>query len=257
MERLRAFAEHSGLEARRQREVWVGFRSAPRDPDALELLGHEFVVRSAAMEETESAADDLAGYLESVAEARRYADVVIASLHTHEFGRSEEDPPAFVEQAAHAFIDAGASVVVGHGPHLLRGIEVYRSRPIFYSLGNFIFTYELGGRIPGDQYSLPDDRVPSQFFDRLHRNGLSGFPADRRYWETVVPVCEFQGSELGSVRLIPVELGFGLAPARRGIPRVASGPVGEEILRRMADLSAKWQTRIPSATGEGAVALFS
>ena len=36
-------------------------------------------------------------------------------------------------------IHAGADLVVGHGPDILRGIEVHRSRPILYSLGNFIF----------------------------------------------------------------------------------------------------------------------
>lgn len=40
-------------------------------------------------------------------------------------------------------IDAGADVVVGHGPHILRGIEVYKRRPIFYSLANFIFENDL------------------------------------------------------------------------------------------------------------------
>lgn len=40
-------------------------------------------------------------------------------------------------------IDAGAGVVVGHGPHVLRGIEVYKRRPIFYSLASFIFENDL------------------------------------------------------------------------------------------------------------------
>jgi poly-gamma-glutamate synthesis protein (capsule biosynthesis protein) len=40
---------------------------------------------------------------------------------------------------AHAFVDAGADVVVGHHPHVVQEIEIYNDRPIFYSLGNFIF----------------------------------------------------------------------------------------------------------------------
>ena len=39
-------------------------------------------------------------------------------------------------------IDAGADVVVGHGPHVLRGIEIYKGKPIFYSLANFMFQNE-------------------------------------------------------------------------------------------------------------------
>ena len=43
------------------------------------------------------------------------------------------------EKAAHAFIDVGADVVIGSHPHVIQPIEVYKNKPIFYSLGNFIF----------------------------------------------------------------------------------------------------------------------
>ena len=39
-------------------------------------------------------------------------------------------------------IEAGADVVTGHGPHVLRGIEIHRDKPILYSLGNFVFWQE-------------------------------------------------------------------------------------------------------------------
>jgi hypothetical protein len=47
------------------------------------------------------------------------------------------DLAAYQREYAHAAIDAGASLIVGHHPHVLKGIEVYRGKPIFYSLGNF------------------------------------------------------------------------------------------------------------------------
>jgi poly-gamma-glutamate capsule biosynthesis protein CapA/YwtB (metallophosphatase superfamily) len=47
----------------------------------------------------------------------------------------------YQEQVGHACVDAGASVVVGHHPHVLQGVEIYRGKPIFYSLGNFVFWY--------------------------------------------------------------------------------------------------------------------
>lgn len=40
---------------------------------------------------------------------------------------------------AHQYIDAGADAVIGSHPHVLQGIEYYQGKPIFYSLGNFIF----------------------------------------------------------------------------------------------------------------------
>lgn len=83
-----------------------------------------------------------------VAEAARQADLVVVQVHmgaegadatrvqpgTEEFfGENRGDPIAF----SHAVIDAGADVVVGHGPHVLRGMEFYQGRLIAYSLGNF------------------------------------------------------------------------------------------------------------------------
>jgi capsule synthesis protein PGA_cap len=48
-----------------------------------------------------------------------------------------KEPRGDLRKFARAVIDAGADAVVGHGPHVLRGIEFYKGRPIFYSLGNF------------------------------------------------------------------------------------------------------------------------
>lgn len=69
--------------------------------------------------------------------ARGQADLVIASFHWGTEGADEPDP--LQRRLAHLAIDAGAEVVIGHHPHLLQGVEIYRGRPIAYSLGNFAF----------------------------------------------------------------------------------------------------------------------
>jgi poly-gamma-glutamate synthesis protein (capsule biosynthesis protein) len=51
-----------------------------------------------------------------------------------------------MKEIAHAAIDAGADIVVGHGPHYALAVEVYRGRPIFYGLGSFSFHTGHGGR---------------------------------------------------------------------------------------------------------------
>ncbi|HKU60822.1 MAG TPA: CapA family protein [Gemmatimonadales bacterium] len=61
------------------------------------------------------------------------------ALHVPEVAESlGQEPRGELRLWAHAVVDAGADAVVGHGPHVLRGIEVYRGRPIAYSLGNFL-----------------------------------------------------------------------------------------------------------------------
>jgi Bacterial capsule synthesis protein PGA_cap len=66
-------------------------------------------------------------------------DVVVVSMHWGVSSSSETlDYQCEVGRAA---IAAGADVVIGHHPHVVQGVEVYRAKPIFYSLGNFAFAY--------------------------------------------------------------------------------------------------------------------
>jgi poly-gamma-glutamate capsule biosynthesis protein CapA/YwtB (metallophosphatase superfamily) len=85
---------------------------------------------------------DVAALTHSIRDAREFSNYVVASIHAHEGAAGAdrlEVPAQFVVQYAHAAVDAGADVFVGSGPHVLRGIEIYKGRVIFFSLGNFIF----------------------------------------------------------------------------------------------------------------------
>jgi poly-gamma-glutamate capsule biosynthesis protein CapA/YwtB (metallophosphatase superfamily) len=79
---------------------------------------------------------DLAALCEAVRAASTQANWVIVSLHwgIHMIPNVLAD---YQRQAAHALIEAGAHAILGHHPHLLKGIEFHRGCPIFYSLGNF------------------------------------------------------------------------------------------------------------------------
>jgi poly-gamma-glutamate synthesis protein (capsule biosynthesis protein) len=88
----------------------------------------------------------LAAFADDVAALRQTADIVVASCH---WGLGEEVLD-YMAEIAHAAIDAGADVVVGHGPHYSLPVEVYRGKPIFYGLGSFSFHTGHGGRRHGD-----------------------------------------------------------------------------------------------------------
>lgn len=90
-----------------------------------------------------------------VKQLRDSADIVILSFHggaegsahTHVPGKPEYyvgEQRGDVKAVAHAAIDAGADVVFGHGPHVVRAAELYKDHPIFYSLGNFCTPYRMG-----------------------------------------------------------------------------------------------------------------
>lgn len=95
-----------------------------------------------------------------VAEVARTADIVIVTFHGGAEGRDRArvprgpetylgEPRGDLRRFARAVVDAGADLVVGHGPHVLRGMEVYRERLIAYSLGNFAGygVFALGGAL--------------------------------------------------------------------------------------------------------------
>ena len=90
--------------------------------------------------------DSLRRLTDAVTRLRAEADVVVASCH---WGLGK-DVLEYMTEAAHAAIDAGADVVIGHGPHVALPVEVYRGKPIFYGLGSFSFHTGHGGRAHGD-----------------------------------------------------------------------------------------------------------
>src|SRR5256886_3026548 len=90
--------------------------------------------------------DYLAAFAEDIAALRRESDIVVASCH---WGLGEEVLD-YMREIAHAAIEAGADIVIGHGPHYSLPVEVYREKPIFYGLGSFSFHTGHGGRRHGD-----------------------------------------------------------------------------------------------------------
>jgi hypothetical protein len=103
---------------------------------------------------------DIPASVATVDSLRRLVDVLVVTFHGGAEGAAAVNVPVVAESLgreprgdlrawAHAVIDAGADVVVGHGPHVLRGIEFWKGKPIVYSLGNFA-TYR-GFNLAGPQ----------------------------------------------------------------------------------------------------------
>jgi poly-gamma-glutamate capsule biosynthesis protein CapA/YwtB (metallophosphatase superfamily) len=90
--------------------------------------------------------DYLAAFAADIAALRPEVDIVVASCH---WGLGEEVLD-YMREIAHGAIDAGADIVVGHGPHYSLPVELYRGKPIFYGLGSFSFHTGHGGRRHGD-----------------------------------------------------------------------------------------------------------
>jgi len=90
--------------------------------------------------------NDLQRLAADIAALRTGADVVVASFH---WGLNRE-VLQYMSEIAHTAIDAGADLVIGHGPHYSLPVEVYRGKPVFYGLGSFSFHTGHGGLAHGD-----------------------------------------------------------------------------------------------------------
>jgi poly-gamma-glutamate synthesis protein (capsule biosynthesis protein) len=162
---------------------------------------------------------------EKIQKASKIADHVIVSLHWG-FERFTIPSPEQISQAR-KFIDSGASVLIGHHPHVLQGMEVYRNAPVLYSLGNFIsnkvgwddgdfltwnrfertgclFTADLDGesvcnikQIPvyddGKRISIDRSKIGSDYIKRVNtllEKGITGrkFLCEKMYVELLMPI---------------------------------------------------------------------
>jgi poly-gamma-glutamate synthesis protein (capsule biosynthesis protein) len=188
---------------------------------------------------------DLEANLAAVREAAARADVVVFSLHAHsQAGFSREE---WLGALARQVIDAGADVFFAHGPHEIRGVELYKNRPILYGLGNFVFQYEQVERHPTEFYErlgLGADATPADARYADTANGTKGYPARREPWEGYAAVLRFAKDELLEFRLLPLDLGFGEPLPARGRPRLADAALGEHLRGYLADQSRAYGTKV-------------
>lgn len=190
---------------------------------------------------------DLQGNLKWINDARRMADWVIVSVHCHESGTHRDHPPQFLIDFAHAAIDEGADIFIGHGPHITRGIQIYKNKPILYSLGNFIFQNDTVQWQPSHNYDtlkLGHTSTPADFYDTRSQHDTRGFPSDPTYWQSIIAQCQFQSHKLTNITLHPIDLGFGKPRSQRGRPLIAHPPIAQRILQRIKHLSQPFGTHI-------------
>jgi poly-gamma-glutamate capsule biosynthesis protein CapA/YwtB (metallophosphatase superfamily) len=268
-EQLQRISRELGFEMgkERARKHFYSEKEIPAEKEAeLVLLGNRYVRDKTFSLSTQANGRDLEDNLRWTREARRQADWVVVSVHCHEFGgkslqtantRAElEEPADFVTHFAHQVIDAGADVFVGHGSHFPMGIEIYQGKPIFYSVGNFIFQNETVGFFPADAYERFDlglNATPSDFLDARTSGGKKGHPSEPAYWENMFAVCKFNANELSEIKIFPIDQGFGRPRPQRGRPLLAEGAVANRVIERLTRLSQRYGTKILNCNGVGSV----
>lgn len=189
---------------------------------------------------------DRNGILDSIRNGKIYADFLIATIHSHQatrfdpagaFGQVkglkepvEHHAPDFVIGLAHESIDEGADMFIAHGVHALAGVEIYRGKPIFYGLSNFIF--QCGLQV-GAGYDV---------MANWNRKSELEHPACH---EAVLTETRFDAGELREIRLYPADLGGASRPlSQMGIPLTPEPAVARRILDDLASYSAPFGTEL-------------
>lgn len=176
--------------------------------------------------------EDLAVLTQSVERAKAQADLVVASFHWGTASR----PAVLMDYEytlGRAAVDAGADLVYGHHHHYLRGVELYRGKPIFYGLGHFAFD------LPGMETALTPREI-----DKLKQMGehaiypragypLMPFHPDARM--TGIAVQAFDGRAPGAIGLLPCLINGANQPE----PVSADSETGARILDYMRKISAE------------------
>jgi poly-gamma-glutamate synthesis protein (capsule biosynthesis protein) len=149
--------------------------------------------------------DSLRGFTQDIEALRSQADIVVASCH---WGLGK-DTLAYMRDIGRAAIDAGADIVIGHGPHYSLAVEVWHGKPVFYGLGSFSFHTGHGGRAHGDwvgmmvRADVERNRIRAVRFQFVRHNAAN---------ETVLRALSEEPAELADIVKRSAEYGTRLEP---------------------------------------------
>ena len=243
MAALRKIASKTGVNIDYESEIAAGY-AQPLPEGVYDLGDMRFETGGKPGLRGEIDKADMKRIEKAIEEAAFFADYVLVSLHSHDrFYKEDYLPAKYIEDFAHRCIDCGAHAVIGHGPHLLRPFELYRERPIFYSLGDFLLQLENCSLAPEDFYAkfnLTSDSSMYELFKVRTRDFTCGLQRQREMMEAVIPFFEMEDGRLKSLEVMPIELGLGMSHSKIGLPRLAKD---SGILERFAEMSKPYGSK--------------
>ncbi len=197
--------------------------------------------------------NDARDILHSLRNGKVVSDFMIASIHVHQvsdfrnivageaIGMREgwdNGTPDFLIKLAHDSVDNGADLFVAHGVHSLRGVEIYKGKPVFYGLSNFVF--QSGIEVEAEDALASAARRPSGDFHATQ--------------DVLLTTSHFDKGRLTEVRLYPADLGGMSRPlSRNGIPTTPSPEVAQRILKAVQEYSKPFGTRITIENNVGVI----
>ncbi|HAT29265.1 MAG TPA: hypothetical protein DCS89_19780 [Gammaproteobacteria bacterium] len=212
--------------------------------------------------------------MKEIRNAAAYSNFNVFTIHSHQwmidphdplggFHGETKEPPDFLVELAHEAIDNGCDMFCVHGPFEFRAIEIYKGKPIFYSLGSFIRQPYQQDIVPWETYSAhkfidrdypSENPIDTKIEDAkflLERTGRH--PAS--YFRGASISCEYSDSKLKKIIIHPVDLGIDGPLSDLGIPKIASEEVANNLLNEIAQLSVPYGTKLEIKDGLGVIKL--
>ena len=163
---------------------------------------------------------DMARTENTIKKALLECENVIVNIHSHEIKHDTDDEPDdFLIEFARRCIDVGASAVIGTGTHQLKAVEIYKEKPIFYSLGNFIFQSDMVFCMPDDfreKYKMPYGLTAREQIAERAKLGNGGLHTDVNNFRSLMPFMTFEDGKLTELMLYPLRLDM-----HTGLPALA------------------------------------
>lgn len=219
-QQLEEIAELTGINAQKKQAIKEGYASN----DQLLQFGNfylKFKKGNSCKKTSTPSPQDTKRTTSYIKDAKAKSDIVIVSIHSHQFdGNDKCNAPEFLQRFAHECVDAGADIIVCHGPHLIRGVETYSGGIIFHGMGNFIFQHEYVESLPEEYYlkfglTRQQATGSSELFDVRSQHGKKGLKTDPRAWKSVMASLSIT-DDLIQVTLYPVSISI-----KTGLPTLS------------------------------------
>jgi hypothetical protein len=228
--------------------------AASEPADRVQFLGVSYKVGTPGTRSFEMDKQDLEEILRSIRNGKYLSEFMIATCHCHQGPITaqqwlyEDQIPDFLPELAHGSIDNGADMFVGHGPHVLRGIEIYKGKPVFYGMGEFYYQWQhmdaslMSGSWP--RRGPVDDKT----IDVRVSPGLRSIN-----FESMVAQSFFDKGKLVEIRLYPTSGAWDGPVSQLGLPRQPPPAMAQKILARVQALSKPFGTTIAIENNVGVI----
>lgn len=269
---LRRIATELGWEvAKVARREGGGFRDVPltgptvlgqeADSDTVyHFMGTKFSLATSFGVRTEPWDVDLDRNDAQIREARRQADWVIVSFHDHGAAAPGHAIPNHTQVFARRAVDAGADIVFTHGTARGTRIQLYRGKPIIYSLGPLITQNSQVVKVPPEaieRWDLSRDRTAADYHEaRDSRVGKAPTPSTGTVYPSSFATVTFSRGDFAELRLHPFGLGWRSLPRpRQGIPSLLGrdSATGREHLSTIQALCRPHGVDLKIVDGQGVV----